>query len=84
VAEFAKTVARDAGGFEATLAGRPVAVWQALDDALVLLCQPGQAYERADSSFKKILNRAIVERILIRWWTSRPMSKPSLTRSTQP
>ena len=28
--------------FEATFAGRPVPVWQALDDALVLLCQPGQ------------------------------------------
>ena len=40
-------------------------VMQALDDALLLLCQPGEAYEQADPSLKKILNRAIFQRILI-------------------
>ncbi len=38
---------------------------QALDDALLLLCKPGEAYERADDSLKQILNRAIFWRILI-------------------
>ena len=40
-------------------------VMQALDDALLLLCEPGEAYEQADPSLKKILNRAIFQRILI-------------------
>jgi hypothetical protein len=38
---------------------------QALDDALALLSQPGKAYEQADPSLRKMLNRAIFYRILI-------------------
>jgi hypothetical protein len=40
-------------------------VMQALEDALSLLCQPGAAYEQADPSLRKMLNRAIFFRILI-------------------
>ena len=40
-------------------------VMQALDDALTLLCKPGTAYEQADASLRKLLNRAIFSRILI-------------------
>ena len=40
-------------------------VVQALDDALTLLCKPGKAYEQADASLRKLLNRAIFSQILI-------------------
>lgn len=42
-------------------------VMSALEDALVLLSKPGEAYEYAasDPTLRKILNRAIFERILI-------------------
>jgi site-specific DNA recombinase len=37
----------------------------ALDDALTLLAEPGKAYDEADHSLKKMLNRAVFARILI-------------------
>ena len=40
-------------------------VIQALEDALSLLCQAGEAYQQADPSLRKLLNRAIFCRILI-------------------
>jgi hypothetical protein len=39
---------------------------QALDDALTLLSEPGKAYAESDESLRKILNRAVFARILIR------------------
>jgi hypothetical protein len=38
---------------------------QALEDALSLLSKPGEAYEQAEPSLRKMLNRAIFWRILI-------------------
>ncbi len=41
-------------------------VMEALDEALRLLSVPGEAYNQADASMRKLLNRAIFARILIR------------------
>jgi hypothetical protein len=38
---------------------------QALENALSLLCQSGEAYEQADPTLRKMLNQAIFWRILI-------------------